>query len=41
MKFVRWAFKGEKLEVPASDVINVKLLEPIEVDLTNGWIYEK
>lgn len=41
MKFVRWAFKGEKLEVPASDTIYVKLLEPIKVDLTNGWIYEK
>ena len=41
MKFVRWAFKGEKLEVPASDIINVKLLEQIKVDLTNGWIYEK
>lgn len=41
MKFVRWAFKGEKLEVPASDVVNVKLLQPLKVDLTNGWIYEK
>lgn len=41
MKFVRWAFKGEKLEVPASDIVNVKLLEPVKVDLTNGWIYEK
>lgn len=41
MKFVRWAFKGEKLEVPASDLVNVELLEPLKVDLTNGWIYEK
>ncbi len=41
MKFVRWAFKGEKLEVSASDIINVRLLEPVKVDLTNGWIYEK
>ena len=41
MKFVRWAFKGEKLEVSASDIVNVRLLEPVKVDLTNGWIYEK
>jgi len=41
MKFVRWAFKGEKLEVPASDIVNVTLLQPLKVDLTNGWIYEK
>lgn len=40
MKFVRWAFKGEKLEVPANDVVNVKLLEDLRIDLTNGWIYE-
>ena len=41
MKFVRWAFKGENLEVSASDIVNVRLLEPVKVDLTNGWIYEK
>ncbi len=40
MKFVRWAFKGEKLEVPADDVVKVKLLEDLRIDLTNGWIYE-
>lgn len=40
MKFVRWAFKGEKLEVPADDTVNVKLLEDLKIDLTNGWIYE-
>lgn len=40
MKFVRWAFKGEKLEVPAEGVVNMKLMQPIRVDLTNGWIYE-
>jgi hypothetical protein len=40
MKFVRWAFKGEQLEVPAEGTANMKLLEPIKVDLTNGWIYE-
>ena len=41
MKFVRWAFKGEKLEVKAAEYANVKLLQPVKVDLTNGWIYEK
>lgn len=40
MKFVRWVFKGEQLEVPADDIVNVKLLEPLKIDLTNGWIYE-
>lgn len=40
MKFVRWAFKGEKLEVPAEGTANMKLLKPLKIDLTNGWIYE-
>lgn len=40
MKFVRWAFKGEKLEVPAEGTANMKLLQPLKIDLTNGWIYE-
>lgn len=40
MKFVRWAFKGEKLEVPAQGTVQMELLEPVRVDLTNGWIYE-
>lgn len=40
MKFVRWAFKGEKLEVQADGCANMKLLKPIQVDLTNGWIFE-
>lgn len=40
MKFVRWAFKGEKLEIPAEGTANMKLLQPIKVDLTNGWIFE-
>lgn len=41
MKFVRWAFKGEKLEVPTNGDAYLKLLQPVKVDLTNGWIYEK
>ncbi len=40
MKFVRWAFKGEKLEVMTDGDVYMKLLEPVKVDLTNGWIYE-
>ena len=39
MKFVRWAFKGEKLEVMTDGDAYLKLLEPVKVDLTNGWIY--
>lgn len=39
MKFVRWAFKGEKLEVMTNGDAYMKLLKPIKVDLTNGWIY--
>ncbi len=41
MKFVRWAFKGEQLEIPAEGTANMRLLEPLKIDLTNGWIYEK
>lgn len=40
MKFVRFCFKGEKLEVPAEGFVNLKLLKPVRVDLTNGWIIE-
>lgn len=40
MKFVRWAFKGETLEVKAQGTAYLKLLEPLRIDLTNGWIYE-
>jgi hypothetical protein len=40
MKFVRWAFKGEALEVPTNGDAYMKLLEPVKVDLTNGWIFE-
>lgn len=40
MKFVRWAFKGEKLEVSSNGDAYLKLLEPVRIDLTNGWIFE-
>lgn len=41
MKFVRWAFKGEKLEVAADGEAEMILLQPLKIDLTNGWIFEK
>lgn len=40
MKFVRAVLKGEKLNVQAGDTVYIKLLKPIKVDLTNGWILE-
>ena len=40
MKFVRDVLKGEKLNVQAGDTVYIKLLKPIKVDLTNGWILE-
>lgn len=40
MKFVRFCFKGEKLEVPAEGTVNIRLLKPVKVDLTNGWVIE-
>lgn len=40
MKIVRATLKGEKLEVTPENTVNLKLLKPIRVDLTNGWIFE-
>lgn len=40
MKIVRAILKGEKLNVNPEDVVYIKLLKPIKVDLTNGWILE-
>lgn len=40
MKFVRWAFKGEKLDVPPEGIVMMKLLKPIKIDLTNGWVIQ-
>ena len=40
MKFVRFCFKGEKLDVQPEGTVNMQLLKPIKVDLTNGWILE-
>lgn len=38
--FLRKIFKGEKLNVPAQGIVCVKLLQPVKIDLTNGWIFE-
>lgn len=38
--FLRKIFKGEKLKVCPPGRVYVKLLCPIKVDLTNGWILE-
>ena len=40
MKIVRATLKGEKLEANPDNVIYFKLLKPVKVDLTNGWIFE-
>ena len=40
MKFVRYCFKGEKLDVQPEGIVNMEVLKPIRVDLTNGWILE-
>lgn len=40
MKFVRATLKGEKLDVSPEGVIYIKLLKPVKIDLTNGWILE-
>ncbi len=38
--FLRKIFKGEKLKVLPQGVVYVKLLEPLKVDLSNGWVIE-
>ena len=38
--FLRKIFKGEKLKVAPQGTVYVKLLQPLRVDLTNGWIIE-
>ena len=40
MKIVRATLKGEKLSVNPDETVYIKLLKPIKVDLTNGWIIE-
>lgn len=38
--FLRKVFKGEKVKVKQNGVVYVKLLQPLKVDLTNGWIID-
>ena len=40
MKFVRATLKGEKLDATPEGVLYLKVLKPIKVDLTNGWILD-
>ena len=40
MKFVRATLKGEKLNVEPEGTVYIKLLKPVKVDLTNGWVFE-
>ncbi len=40
MKIVRATLKGEKLNVTPQDDVYIRLLKPVRVDLTNGWIFE-
>ena len=40
MKIVRATLKGEKLNVTPEDSVYLRLLKPVRVDLTNGWIFE-
>ncbi len=40
MEFIRKIFKGDKIMVLPDSIVYVRLLQPIRVDLTNGWIYE-
>lgn len=37
---LRKIFKGEKLSVPPQRTVYVKLLQPLKIDLTNGWVIE-
>lgn len=40
MKFVRATLKGEKLDIAPQGTVYIKLLKPVQIDLTNGWILE-
>lgn len=40
MTWIRKIFKGEKIMILPDTTVNVKLLDTLKVDLTNGWIFE-
>ncbi len=37
---LRKIFKGEKIKVLPNGTVYVKLLQPMQIDLTNGWVIE-
>ena len=41
--FMRWfrkVFKGDKVLTMPDQIVNIRLLGPLKIDLTNGYIYE-
>ena len=38
--FWRRIFKGAKVLTMPNEIVNLRLLAPIKIDLTNGYIYE-
>lgn len=38
--FLRKIFKGERLSVPPQGTVYVELLQPLKIDLTNGWVLD-
>ena len=38
--FWRKLFKGAKVLTTPNQIVNIRLLAPIKIDLTNGYIYE-
>ncbi len=38
--FWRKIFKGANVQTSPGDIVNIRLLAPIKIDLTNGYIYE-
>jgi hypothetical protein len=38
--FLRKVFKGEKINVAQDGTVYVKLLKPLKIDLTNGWVLQ-
>ena len=38
--FWRKLFKGKQVIAKPNEIVNLRLLAPIKVDLTNGYIYE-
>ena len=38
--FWRKIFKGAKVLTMPNQIVNIRLLGPLKIDLTNGYIYE-